>query len=244
MQKTHRLIKMTTGVAIVVLVSLGVMPSTANAVPAAVASMSFNDAAGQVELTIPTPPCRPEGCTWYLAVSKVNGPGQPQTFVEQKTGTNDTVVVSYPENYCGVIQADYGVINSQTGADHKEVGHKHTVNTCTPPPTTTTTTSTTTSPPTTITVPPAPPATVPPVVPPGKQPEPVPTTVPTPVTGPPAAGTPVPVTPEPVPTTVPIRPAVGPHLAYTGGPPYALMVLYGLLAILGGLWLQKRRRAL
>lgn len=114
----------------------------------------FDDAARQVTLTIPTPPCAPgqEGCKWLLFVNEPDVPGKP--VVDSVTGTVGVLTVQYPPNFCGVLQAD-----ARTGPPWVQVrGLRHTVSTdhCPPPPTITTTTTTTTTT-TSTTAPPVPP---------------------------------------------------------------------------------------
>jgi len=119
-------------------------------------SLVYDDAAQQVTLTIPTPPCAPgqEGCKWVLFVNEPKAPGKP--VVGSVTGTTGALTVKYPSGFCGVLQAD-----ARTGPPFTQVyGLLHTVegSNCTPLTTTTLSPPTTTlSPPTASAQPPVPP---------------------------------------------------------------------------------------
>jgi hypothetical protein len=123
------------------------------------AVITFNDAAQQVQLTIPTPACptsQPD-CQWKFFLN------EPKLSVDVATvyGTSGVLTLDYPKDFCGVIQADAYVGPPWVA----QRGFQHTIEDCEPPPTTTTTTTTTAPPPTTTTttnVPPVPP--VPPPV--------------------------------------------------------------------------------
>ena len=144
------------------------------------AVITFNDAAHNVQLTIPTPACptsQPD-CQWKFFLN------EPKLHVDVATiyGTSGTLTLNYPPEFCGVIQADAYVGPPWVA----KRGFQHTIDDCNPPNTTTTTTTTTTTvPPTTTTTtrPPAPPTTT--------------TTTTLPVAGP-VAGT---TTPPPAPPT-------------------------------------------
>jgi hypothetical protein len=122
------------------------------------AVITFNDAAQQVTLTIPTPACpttQPD-CQWKFFLN------EPKLSVDVATvyGTSGVLTLDYPKDFCGVIQADAYVGPPWVA----KRGFQHTIEDCTPPTTTTTTTITTTTtepPPTTTTtnVPPVPPPT-------------------------------------------------------------------------------------
>ena len=121
------------------------------------AVITFNDAARQVQLTIPTPACptsQPD-CQWKFFLN------EPKLSVDVATvyGTSGVLTLDYPEDFCGVIQADAYVGPPWVA----KRGFQHTIEDCTPPTTTTTEppTTTTTEPPTTTTtnVPPVPPPT-------------------------------------------------------------------------------------
>jgi hypothetical protein len=112
------------------------------------AVITFDDAAQQVTLQIPTPAC-PESqptCQWKFFLN------EPKLSVDVATiyGTSGTLTLAYPSNFCGVIQADAYVGPPWVA----KRGFQHTIEDCEPPATTTTTT---TEPPTTTTLPPAPP---------------------------------------------------------------------------------------
>jgi hypothetical protein len=91
------------------------------------AVIQFNDPGRVVTLTIPTPPCRPDGntiaCQWELEVDEPNVPGQP--VVGTAFGTSGVLSIPYP-SYCGVIQAD-AVVGPPP---RREVGYQHQINTC------------------------------------------------------------------------------------------------------------------
>jgi hypothetical protein len=109
--------------------------------------ITFEDAAQQVTLTIPTPPCAAghDGCKWVLFVNEPNVPGKP--VVGSVTGTTGVLTVKYPPNFCGVLQAD-----ARTGPPWTQVyGLHHTVEGTYCSPQTSTTTTTTLAPPTTPT---------------------------------------------------------------------------------------------
>lgn len=114
-------------------------------------ALVFNDAAQQVTLTIPTPPCAPDqqGCKWVLFVNEPDVAGKP--VVGSVTGTSGVLTVKYPADFCGVLQAD-----ARTGPPFVQVyGLLHHVGgDCPPPPASTTTTSTTSAQPTGTTEPP------------------------------------------------------------------------------------------
>jgi hypothetical protein len=120
--------------------------------------ITFNDAAQQGTLTIPTPACptsQPD-CQWKFFLN------EPKLSVDVATvfGTSGVLTLDYPKDFCGVIQAD-AYVGPPFVAKR---GFQHTIEDCTTPTTTTTTeppTTTTTAPPTTPTtaVPPIPPPT-------------------------------------------------------------------------------------
>ena len=120
------------------------------------AVITFNDAAHNVQLTIPTPACptsQPD-CQWKFFLN------EPKLHVDVATiyGTSGTLTLDYPPEFCGVIQADAYVGPPWVA----KRGFQHTIDDCNPPNTTTTTTTTTTTvPPTTTTTtgPPTPPTT-------------------------------------------------------------------------------------
>jgi hypothetical protein len=121
------------------------------------AVITFNDAAHNVQLTIPTPACptsQPD-CQWKFFLN------EPKLNVDVATvyGTSGTLTLDYPPEFCGVIQADAYVGPPWVA----KRGFQHTIDDCNPPNTTTTTTTTTTTvPPTTTTTttrPPTPPTT-------------------------------------------------------------------------------------
>jgi hypothetical protein len=101
----------------------------------------FNDAADQVEFTIPTPPCvrQVTDCQWMLYVNMPLLPGQPR--VGFTVGTSGTLVVPYPQ-FCGVIQAD--AIRGPAPWKWR-AGIRETISNCGDSSTTTTTTDPTTT---------------------------------------------------------------------------------------------------
>ena len=119
--------------------------------------ITFNDAAQQVTLTIPTPACptsQPD-CQWKFFLN------EPKLSVDVATvfGTSGVLTLGYPKDFCGVIQAD-AYVGPPFVAKR---GFQHTIEDCTTP----TTTTTTTEPPTTpTTAPPTTPTTAPPIPPP------------------------------------------------------------------------------
>jgi len=141
--------------------------------------ITFNDAAQQVTLTIPTPACptsQPD-CQWKFFLN------EPKLSVDVATiyGTSGVLTLDYPKDFCGVIQADAYVGPPWV----PKRGFQHTIEDCEPPPTTTTTTepptTTTTAPPptTSTTAPPVPPPpSGPSVQPPAQAPPPAPTALP------------------------------------------------------------------
>jgi len=145
----------------------------------------FDDVGQQAKLVIPTPPCpttQPD-CQWKFVVQIPEG----DITVGVVFGTSGTLVIPYPANFCGVIQAD-----AYRGPPFvPQRGFQHTIETChTTPTTSTTTTSTSTTSTTTTTEPkPVPPPMVTPqrtspppalpVEPPVTPPTPVVTTTPT-----------------------------------------------------------------
>jgi hypothetical protein len=115
------------------------------------ATISFDDAARQAQLVIPTPPCpaaQPD-CQWQFVL------GQPDlgTIVGEVTATSGTLTISYPPDFCGLLQAD-----ALRGPPFRVLqGAKHTIpaSNCSPPVSITTTSTTTTT--TTSTEPSVPP---------------------------------------------------------------------------------------
>jgi hypothetical protein len=166
------------------------------------AVITFDDAAHQAVLTIPTPACPPSqpDCQWKFFLN------EPKLSVDVATvfGTSGTLTIPYPKDFCGVIQAD-AYVGPPFVAKR---GFQHTIEDCNPPPTTTTTapptTTTTTVPPTTTTT------TTPPVISSAVTTPPPPPAPPTP---PPA--TPVPAAPVSVPATT-AAPAAPAQLPFTG----------------------------
>jgi len=156
------------------------------------AVITFDDAAHQVTLQIPSPACpasQPD-CQWKFFLN------EPKLSVDVATiyGTSGTLTLAYPPNFCGVIQADAYVGPPWVA----KRGWQHTIEDCQPP----TTTTTTTEPPTTTT-------TAPPVVPP-------------PISGnnvqPPAPTPPAPPVATPVTTSTATAPAPLTQLPFTGKP--------------------------
>ncbi len=115
------------------------------------AVITFNDAARQVQLTIPTPACptsQPD-CQWKFFLN------EPKLSVDVATvyGTSGTLTIPYPANFCGVIQADAYVGPPWV----PKRGFQHTIEDCASVTATTTAppgTAQQPSPPTTSTTPP------------------------------------------------------------------------------------------
>lgn len=109
------------------------------------AVITFDDAAQQTQLIIPTPACPASqpACQWKFFLN------EPKLSVDVATvyGTSGTLTIDYPKDFCGVIQADAYVGPPWVA----KRGFQHTIENCTPPTTTTTAapaTTTTTEPPT------------------------------------------------------------------------------------------------
>jgi hypothetical protein len=107
------------------------------AVPSSTAVIIFNDSAHQAELIIPTPACpsTQPTCEWKFFLN------EPKLSVDIATvyGTSGTVVIPYPTDFCGVIQAD-----AYVGPPFvPKRGFQHTINDCDEPPTGTSSTDTT-----------------------------------------------------------------------------------------------------
>jgi hypothetical protein len=189
--------------------------------------LRIDDAAGRVELTIPTPPCpvSNEHCEWMLVINEPELPGQP--IVGSVTGTSGVLTLAFPK-FCGVIQADSLIGPAPWMATH---GIRRRIDTCTTPTTTTTTTSTkpppaTTKPTTTTTKPPQVSAA---------------TTTPTTSALPFTAAT------SASPTTTAPHVAAAAQLPFTGLDIKPLILLGSALILFGGLLLttvESRRRAL
>ncbi len=111
------------------------------------AVITFDDAAQQVTLTIPTPACPTSqpNCMWKFFLN------EPKLSVDVAIvyGTSGTLTLAYPKNFCGVIQAD-AYVGPPWEAKR---GFQHTIEDCSGPVTPTPTdqpgqaaaTSTTTS---------------------------------------------------------------------------------------------------
>jgi hypothetical protein len=168
--------------------------------------ITFDDAAQQVTLQIPTPACPASQptCQWKFFLN------EPKLSVDVATvyGTSGTLTLAYPPDFCGVIQADAYVGPPWVA----KRGFQHTIEDCetatttTVPPTTTTTTTTTTLPP-----------------------------VPPPVSGPtvaPPAPVSVPVA-TPAPTPAPVTPAPITQLPFTGKNMTPFLVVGVALVVLG-----------
>jgi hypothetical protein len=183
--------------------------------PPTTAVIIFDDAAQQAELIIPTPACptsQPD-CQWKFFLN------EPKLHVDVATvyGTSGTLTIPYPENFCGVIQADAYVGPPWVA----KRGFQHTIDNCEPP--TTTTTTTTTKP-------------ITPIVTPTTEP-PTPTTgAPIPPTPPaaPHVAPPVPAVPVATPVAAPTTPAPAPtQLPFTGVDTKPLLAIGLLLVMLG-----------
>lgn len=150
--------------------------------------ITFDDANNVVTLQIPSPPCptTEPGCVWKFFLN------EPKVSVDVSTiyGTQAGILtLAYPENFCGIIQADAYIGPTMSGPWTPQRGWQHQLpdSDCAPTP---------------------PSAPVAPVTPPD-----APQTAPV-VTQPPAAlpatqdATSAPVTTPTTPTTVPVTPAV------------------------------------
>jgi hypothetical protein len=181
--------------------------------PPTTAVIIFDDAAQQAELIIPTPACptsQPD-CQWKFFLN------EPKLHVDVATvyGTSGTLTIPYPENFCGVIQADAYVGPPWVA----KRGFQHTIDNCEPPTTTTTTTKPIT-----------------PIVTPTTEP-PTPTTgAPIPPTPPaaPHVAPPVPAVPVATPVAAPATPTPAPtQLPFTGVDTKPLLAIGLLLVMLG-----------
>jgi hypothetical protein len=101
------------------------------------AVITFDDAAQQVTLTIPTPACPTSqpNCMWKFFLN------EPKLSVDVAIvyGTSGTLTLAYPKNFCGVIQAD-AYVGPPWEAKR---GFQHTIEDCSGPVTPTTPASTT-----------------------------------------------------------------------------------------------------
>jgi hypothetical protein len=93
------------------------------------AVITFDDAAQQAKLIIPTPACpasQPD-CQWKFFLN------EPKLSVDVATiyGTSGTLTLAYPKDFCGVIQADAYVGPPWVA----KRGFQHTIADCTPSPT-------------------------------------------------------------------------------------------------------------
>jgi hypothetical protein len=70
------------------------------------AVVTFWPSSHEVTLTVPSPPCPASNpsCTWLLEVNEPDVPAQ--TVLGTAMGTSGILTVSYPADFCGVIQAD------------------------------------------------------------------------------------------------------------------------------------------
>ncbi len=86
-------------------VLVGSAPASASA-RGTFAVIKFWPTYNEVTLQIPAPPCRnrPADCVWKLIENEPDVPAQ--TLVGSATGTSGILTLSYPANFCGVIQAD------------------------------------------------------------------------------------------------------------------------------------------
>ena len=194
--------------------------------------ITFDDAAHQAQLVIPTPACsesQPD-CQWKFFLN------EPKLSIDVATvfGTSGTLTIAYPKNFCGVIQAD-AYVGPPFVAKR---GFQHTIEDCNPPTTTTTTTTTTAPPTTTTTAPPMPVS-----APVKSAPPPVATTTPPVASSPTALPFSAPAsTPASTPAAVPAAPT---QLAFTGVNVMPFL-LTGLMLVALGLFLlttaESRRR--
>ncbi len=98
------------------------------------AVITFDDNAHQVTLQIPDPPCDTSepGCVWKFFLN------EPKVSVDVATvyGSTGTLTISYPPNFCGIIQADAYVGPTANGPWVSKRGWQHQippVGDCEPP---------------------------------------------------------------------------------------------------------------
>jgi hypothetical protein len=107
------------------------------------ASIQFNDATQQVTLNVPDPACRPDvgpnACQWQLILTEPFVPGNPVVGTGSSGVPGGTVVLDYPSDFCGWLQADAQVGLGLDGKFHQEHGGRQEIDTCHTPPTTPTT---------------------------------------------------------------------------------------------------------
>jgi LPXTG-motif cell wall-anchored protein len=205
-------------------------PKSAWAAPSSSAYpvITFDDAAQQAVLTIPTPACptTQPTCEWKFFLN------EPKLSVDVAIiyGTSGTLVIPYPPNFCGVIQADAYVGPPWVA----KRGFQHTIADCTPTPPATTPSTPPVAPP--DSTPPATSPSAPPVL-----------TTTTPSLAPTvAAATSTPPTASPVgaPENAPENAAAGSDtqaLPFTGVNVAALFFIGAALAAVGLLLLRRRR---
>jgi len=187
-------------------------PAITSSAPSTTAVIVFDDAAQQAKLIIPTPPCtetQPD-CQWKFVLQIPKG----DITVGVVYGTAGTLTIAYPNNFCGVIQADA----YQGPPFVPKRGFQHTISDCEPiTPVSTTIPTTPVAPTTTTTEPPTPTtgAPVPPSPPAAPQVAPPVAAVPT--------AAPVAATPTPAPTQLP----------FTGVDTKPLLAIGLLLVMLG-----------
>jgi hypothetical protein len=192
----------------------------------ATAQVTFWPSFHEVTLTVPSPPCPTSNpsCTWLLEVNEPDVPAQ--TVLGSATGNSGILTVTYPADFCGVIQADALIGPSPW---YLKYGHKDTVGSNCDTPVTSATPVTS-------------PANTPSVVVPTSQ-LPYSATVATPTTVDPTTGTTAPATANQAVTAT----TVATQLPFTGVNVKPL-ALVGAALILAGLYvlttIEQRRRAL
>ena len=109
-------------------------PHAASAAPLH-AGLRFDRSTHVVHLTIPDP-CKPDGkkvtgtCTWLLWGDEPYVAGHP--VIGHVEGGSGTLSLAAPR-FCGVVQYD-ALVSGSNNVWHYVVGHRYTINTCTPPP--------------------------------------------------------------------------------------------------------------
>jgi hypothetical protein len=152
----RRTIKLVSAIIALIAISLPLVGATVSAADTSSAPViTFDDAARQAQLLIPTPACPASqpNCQWKFFLN------EPKLSIDVATvyGTSGTLTIDYPSDFCGIIQADAYVGPPWVA----KRGFQHTIEDCTPP------ISTSTPPDAPITSPPAPPTVSATSIPPG-----------------------------------------------------------------------------
>jgi hypothetical protein len=93
-----------------------------------IAEPTFYAAGQQIQMAIPSGGCQSD-CQWELYVNEPGAPGAPT--VAAPVGTSGTLVVPYPPNFCGTVQADV-LVKSGSGPWTYETGTRGSVDTSCP----------------------------------------------------------------------------------------------------------------